>query len=76
MDGIQTFSCNGVLNFVDYRDRCVEVPTQDFRTKNVIQLLAVQMNKFFMKYPKLKAECHASILDLFSGELLDMIQVD
>ena len=53
-DGIETFFVDGVMNFVDYRDRQVHVPTQDHHTKQVINLLAVQMNQFFKKYPKLR----------------------
>lgn len=45
---------NGIVNLTDYRDRVVEVPVQDARTKHLIHMLAVQMKKYFEKYPKLK----------------------
>ena len=45
---------NGVVQMTDYRDRVVEVPVQDSRTKHLIHMLAVQMKKYFDKYPKLK----------------------
>ena len=52
--GIESYMANGILTFVDYRDRVIEVPVQDTRTKEVIQMLAFHMNKFFKNYPKLK----------------------
>lgn len=45
---------NGVVNIVDYRDRVVEVPVSDARTKHLIHMLAVQMKKMFERYPKLR----------------------
>lgn len=48
---------NGVANFTDYREKVVEVPIQDSRTKHLIHMLAVQMRKYFEKYPKLRDEC-------------------
>lgn len=45
---------NGLVNLVDYKDRVVEVPVSDARTKHLIHMLAVQMKKFFEKYPKLR----------------------
>ena len=47
---------NGIVNLTDYRDRVVEVPVQDARTKHLIHLLAIQMKKFCGKYPKLLDE--------------------
>ena len=45
---------NGVVQIVEYRDRVVEVPVQEARTKHLIHMLAAQMKKYFDKYPKLK----------------------
>lgn len=65
LGGVEAININGVLNLVDYRDRMVEVPTQDAHTKEVIHLLAVQMNKFFEKYPKLRDECDVKLYEFF-----------
>ena len=51
---IESYIANGILTFVDYRDRIIEVPVQDGRTKELLQLLAFNMNKLFKTYPKLK----------------------
>ena len=48
---------NGVVNLVEAREKIVEVPIQDARTKHLIHLLATQMKKNFDKYPKLRDEC-------------------
>lgn len=56
---------NGVLNFTDYREKVVEVPIQDSRTKHLIHMLAVQMKKNFEKYPKLREECDTRLFEFF-----------
>jgi hypothetical protein len=53
-EGINVSIVNGLVNVVDYKDRVVEVPVSDARTKHLIHMLAVQMKKFFEKYPKLR----------------------
>lgn len=45
---------NGMVNVIDFKDRVVEVPVSDARTKHLVHMLAVQMKKFFAKYPKLR----------------------
>lgn len=54
-EGISASVINGVVNVVDFKDRVVEVPVSDARTKHLIHMLAVQMKKYFEKYPKLRA---------------------
>lgn len=49
-----SFGTGGIMNITDYKDRLVEVPVSDARTKHLIHMLAVQMKKFFEKYPKLR----------------------
>ena len=56
---------NGVAHFVDYREKVVEVPTQDSRTKHLIHMLSVQMRKYFEKYPKLRDECDTRLYEFF-----------
>ncbi len=53
-EGVNVSVVNGIANIIDYKDRVVEVPVSDARTKHLIHLLAVQMKKFFAKYPKLR----------------------
>ena len=53
-EGVSASIVNGVVNVIDYRDRVVEVPVSDARTKHLIHMLAVQMKKMFEKYPKLR----------------------
>lgn len=53
-EGVSVSLVNGLVNLVDYKDRVVEVPVSDARTKHLIHMLAVQMKKFFEKYPKLR----------------------
>lgn len=53
-EGINVSLVNGLVNVVDFKDRVVEVPVSDARTKHLIHMLAVQMKKFFEKYPKLR----------------------
>lgn len=56
---------NGVLNFTDFREKVVEVPIQDARTKHLIHMLAIQMKKYFEKYPKLREECDVRLYEFF-----------
>lgn len=44
---IETSVVNGVLNFTEFREKVVEVPIQDARTKHLIHMLATQMKKYF-----------------------------
>lgn len=53
-ENIQTITANGVVSLIETRDKVIEVPTQDARTKHLIHMLAVQMKKYFDKYPKLR----------------------
>lgn len=53
-EGLDVSVVNGIANVVDYREKIVEVPVQDARTKHLIHLLAIQMKKYFEKYPKLR----------------------
>lgn len=53
-EGVEVATINGITQVIEYREKVVEVPVQDSRTKQLINLLAVQMNKYFAKYPKLR----------------------
>lgn len=46
-ENIQTTIASGVVTVVEYKEKVVEVPIQDARTKHLIHLLAVQMKKNF-----------------------------
>lgn len=75
-ENIQTTIANGVVNLIETRDKVIEVPIQDSRTKHLIHLLAVQMKKNFDKYPKLRNECDARLYEFFQQELIDVIEID
>lgn len=75
-EGINVSFVNGIANIVDFKDRVVEVPVSDARTKHLIHMLAVQMKKFIAKYPKLREECDARLTEFFNQELIDIIEVD
>lgn len=64
-EGLEVAVVNSVLNFTDYREKVVEVPIQDSRTKHLIHMLAVQMKKYFEKYPKLREECDTRLFEFF-----------
>ena len=65
-EGLEVSVVNGIANIIDYKEKVVEVPIQDARTKHLIHLLAVQMRKYFEKYPKLREECDARLTEFFS----------
>lgn len=75
-EGLKVELVNGVANIIDYHEKVVEVPIQDSRTKHLIHMLAVQMKKYFEKYPKLKEECDVRLYEFFQQELIDIIEVD
>jgi len=60
-ENIQTIAANGVVTLIETRDKVIEVPIQDARTKHLIHMLAVQMKKNFDKYPKLRDECDSRL---------------
>jgi len=53
-EGLPIQVVNGIAQITDYRDKVIEVPTQDARTKHLIHIFAVQLKKFVEKYPKLR----------------------
>jgi len=65
-EGLEISVVNGIANVIDYREKVVEVPIQDARTKHLIHLLAVQMRKYFEKYPKLREECDVRLTEFFT----------
>lgn len=75
-ENIQTSVANGVVSIVETRDKVIEVPIQDARTKHLIHMLAVQMKKNFDKYPKLRDECDARLYEFFQQELIDIMEID
>ena len=75
-ENIQTSMVNNVVNLIETRDKVVEVPIQDARTKHLIHMLAVQMKKNFDKYPKLREECDARLYEFFQQEIIDVMEID
>jgi hypothetical protein len=64
-ENLEVSIINGVANIIDFREKVVEVPIQDARTKHLIHMLAVQMKKYFEKYPKLREECDTRLYEFF-----------
>ena len=75
-EGLDISVINGVANVIEYKEKIVEVPVQDARTKHLIHLLASQMKKYVDKYPKLRDECDDRLTEFFSQEIIDMIEAD
>lgn len=75
-ENIQTSVANGIVSVIETRDKVIEVPIQDARTKHLIHMLAVQMKKNFDKYPKLRDECDSRLYEFFQQELIDVIESD
>lgn len=73
---METRIVDGVVNIVDYHEKVVEVPVQESRTKHLIHILAVQMKKFFEKYPKLRGEVDERLTEFFQQEIIDLMEVD
>lgn len=75
-EGLDISVINGIANVTDFREKIVEVPVQDARTKHLIHLLAIQMKKYFEKYPKLREECDVRLSEFFTQEIIDLIEAD
>ena len=75
-ENIQASVASGVVTITEYREKVIEVPIQDARTKHLIHMLAVQMKKNFDKYPKLRDECDSRLYEFFQQELIDVIEAD
>lgn len=75
-ESLEVAVVDGVLNFTNYREKVVEVPIQDSRTKHLIHMLAIQMKKYFEKYPKLREECDSRLYEFFQQEIIDIMEVD
>jgi len=75
-EGLEISVINGIANVIDYREKIVEVPVQDSRTKHLIHLLAIQLKKYVDKYPKLREECDVRLTEFFQQEIIDLIESD
>jgi hypothetical protein len=75
-EGLEIVSLNGVAHITNYREKVVEVPVQDARTKHLIHLLAVQLKKYVDKYPKLREECDGRLTEFFQQEIIDLLEAD
>lgn len=73
---IQPMSINDYCFLEVHSDKTVEVPVQDTRTKNLVHLLMTNIRTLSEKYPQINAELNASIVELFSQEIVDMVEVD
>lgn len=66
----------GLVQVERFTEKTVEVPVQDARTKHLMHLLASQMRKLSLKYPKILAEMDVRLTEFFQQELIDIIEVD
>lgn len=64
-ENLQVSIVSGVATLIETHERVIEVPIQDSRTKHLIHMLAVQMKKYFEKYPKLRNECDTRLYEFF-----------
>jgi hypothetical protein len=65
-----------ILNLETFSERTIEVPVQDARTKHLLHLLATNLKRLTLKYPKLQAEMDGKLMEFFQQELIDIIEVD
>lgn len=75
-ENMRAETANGVVSLIEIKEKVIEVPTQDSRTKHLIHLLATQMKKNFDKYPKLRDECDVRLVEFFQQELIDVMEID
>ena len=75
-EGLEISMISGVANIIDYKEKIIEVPIQDSRTKHLIHLLAIQLKKYVDKYPKLREECDSRLTEFFQQEIIDMLESD
>lgn len=75
-ENLQVSALNGITTVVETREKIVEVPVMESRTKSLIHLLATQMKKNFDKYPKLRDECDSRLFEFFQQEMIDVIEAD
>jgi len=55
----------GLIQLERFTEKTVEVPVQDARTKHLMHLLATQMKKLSLKYPKVLAEMDVRLTEFF-----------
>ena len=56
--------------------KIVEVPVQDARTKHLIHLLATELKRLFLKFPRLQTEIDGRLAEFIQQEVIDVIEVD
>jgi hypothetical protein len=56
--------------------KVVEVPVQDARTKHLIHLLATELKRLFLRFPKLQSEIDPKLAEFVQQEVIDIIEVD
>ena len=54
-----------ILNIETISERTIEVPVQDARTKHLLNLLATNLKRITLKYPKLQAEMDGKLIEFF-----------
>lgn len=75
-EGLDISIVDGIARVNEYREKIIEVPVQDARTKHLVHLMAIQMKKYMDKYPKLREECDGRLSEFFTQEIIDLIEAD
>ncbi len=47
---------DGILHLVETKDKIVEVPLQDAKTKELIKQMGIELYRIYERYPKVKDE--------------------
>ena len=69
-----TYNTNGVTTLAYARDR--NIPVLEGRTKHFFGLLVLNLRKLSEKYPQIRGELDAEVLEIFNEDLLAQIGVD
>ena len=47
---------DGIVHMVETKDKIVEVPLQDAKTKELIKQMGIELYRIYERYPKVKDE--------------------
>lgn len=72
---VRTYNTNGLTTIEVSHDKTIEVPVQDARTQQLVQLLAVNLKKLYEKYPKLSGELSLELTEFLNQEVIDAIAI-
>jgi hypothetical protein len=73
---VQTHLVSGIETVEVRTEKTVEVPVMDVRTKGLIHLFASALKNLSARYPKILTELDSRVVQFFSQEIIDTIEVD